>query len=147
EKDLKAKLDNSKTSSKDLKTAMDALETAKKNVKTATTGLTDAEKSLSDAQKKAKEDADKFQKSMEDVNKELFKIHVDVAPKVSQDLIDLAGNTAALKTMLDNVPHAALDVQNALVSMGVTPKEDLKLLAETAETNFNLIKDSGLASA
>ena len=147
EQDLKAKLDNTKTSSKDLETSMKNLDAAKKAVKTSTDNLKSAQTSLSDAQKKSKEDADKLKASLDAVGKELEKIPVEIAPQFESGLGLIGGSMDTLVGKLSEGQSKAFEVQNALLSMSITPKEDLKKLADEADAKYKLIRDSGLASA
>lgn len=146
EKNLRDKMADGKTSTADLKDATNDLKFAKEQATLAANAFKDAENALKDAKQ-----ADKDQtKALDDVTKLYNGTLLDVLtnlPQVGLNVTDVRDDVVSMSGVMKTAQTDAYDTQNALKSMGITPKEDLKTLADTAADKFKAIRDSGVASA
>lgn len=145
---LRDAMSNSKTSAEQLQAAQDGLKKAEDAAKEASQQMKEAMKDLHTAQQDTQKSAKELDDQFNALQKSMGAFARSEAPATTEAIKGVLAAVQSMNSAIDETAQTkAYRAQLALKDMGIKPKEDLDALAAKSREDFDIVTNSGTASA
>jgi len=145
---LRDAMSNSKTSAEQLQAAQNGLKKAEDAAKEASQQMKEAMKDLHTAQQDAQKSAKELDTQFNALQKSMGAFARSEAPATTEAIKGVLAAVQSMNSAIDETAQTkAYRAQLALKDMGIKPKEDLDALAAKSREDFDIVTNSGTASA